>query len=67
MRGNRGEISVPDFANCVSIVNDIPNVDESFALIVVYCRDPDLAKDDRPVCGHCTGDEDEVSAEAEAR
>jgi hypothetical protein len=64
---NRGEISVPDFANCVGIVNNIPDVDESFTLIVVDRRDPDLPKDDRPVCGRRAGDEDEVFAKAEVR
>ena len=51
----------------MSIVNGVPNVDESFALIVVDCRDPDLPKDDRPVRGRCAGDEDEVFPEVEPR
>lgn len=63
-RSNRGQISIPDFAHCI---NNVPDVDESFALIVVDSGDPDLTKDDRPVCGRCAGDEDEVLTEAEAR
>ena len=62
-----GKITIPNFANCISIINDIPDVYESFALIVVDCRDPDLAKDDRPVRRRCTGDEDEVFSETEIR
>lgn len=42
-------------------------MDESLALIVVDCRDPNLAQDDRSVCGRGAGDKDEVFAEAEAR
>jgi len=52
---------------CISIVNNVPDVDESFALIVVDCRYPDLAKDDRPVCGRCTGNKNEVFTETEVR
>lgn len=42
-------------------------MDESFSPIVVDCRDPDLAEDDRPVGGHCAGDQDEVLFEVEVR
>ena len=58
--------SIPGFVDCISIVNDVPDMYESFALIVVDCRDPDPSKDDRPVGGRCTGDKDEVLTEAEA-
>jgi len=66
--GTQGATEVRSpFPACTNIVNDVPDVDESFALIVVDCRDPDLSKDDRPVCGRCAGDEDEVFAETEPR
>ena len=41
-------------------------MNKPFALAVVDSRDPDLSEDDRPVCGQCTRDEDEVLFEAEA-
>jgi len=44
-----------------------PNVDESSAMIVVDCRDPDLSEDDRPVRGLCARDKDEVFANVELR
>jgi len=46
------------FPTSTSTVNNIPNVNESFALIVVDCRDSDLAQDDPPVRGRRAGDED---------
>lgn len=46
------------FPTSTSTVNNIPNVNESFALIVVDCRDSDLAQDDPPVRSRCAGDED---------
>lgn len=51
----------------MGVADDIPDVDESYTLIVVYCRDPDLSEDDRPVCGRCAGDKDEVSTDVKVR
>ena len=51
----------------MSTVHGLPDMDEPFTLIVINSRDPDLSEDDRPVCGQCAGDKDEVLLEAEVR
>ena len=42
------------------MTGSVPDMDESFALVVIYRRDSDLAKDDCPVRAQRAGDEDEV-------
>jgi len=64
---DRGEISALYFSGCVSNVHNLPDMDEPSTLIVIDSRDSDLSEDDRPVCGRCAGDEDEVLIEAEVR
>jgi len=64
---DRGEISALYFSDCTSNVHNLPDVDEPFTLIVIDPRDPDLSEDDRPICGRCAGNEDEVLIEVELR
>lgn len=63
---DRGEISAPYSSDRITIVHSSPDMYEPLALIVVDSRDPDLAKNDRPICGRCAGDEYEVLIEIEA-
>jgi len=67
MMDGRDEISVLYFSDSIINAYNLPDVDEPFTLIVIDSRDPDLSEDDRPVCGRCAGNEDEVLVEAEVR